>query len=411
MNWPPEEVEPAPAALLERILASRAAGERRILPSDHAPRSRLRVGLLRGVIAAVLGLVAAGIWAKWDRRSPNVPKATSSVGFNFPIGGDFGFGEYAFAQGAQGTQEPKFAPMVFDTTRLHPMRLRYAISGFEDGKQTDTDSGRTYSLSRAVSGEWVVTADRLIHDSTSAIDMELARTLDTLWMDKNDLHDLKESIVSHVTWVKGSAWFGGRRARVDVEFHTNSARLITADTGWQPASVATSKAAPGADSATTPNKSSGRSKAPTAQQNQSAAPAPRMDTTVRIAEMTLPLPKGRYPRLNSLYSGGAELVVKLMAAPIEAGWKRSVVIPRPGGATARENVKSASIPVDLEVVGEAPCGAPSGKTVCWKIVRHNTTFESTMLLRKNDGVMVWQRIEAVDSGKKFAVETTLIEEK
>jgi len=256
-----------------------------------------------------------------------------------------------------------------------------------------------------------VTADRQIHDSTSAIDMEIARTSDTLWIASNDLHDLKESIVSHVTWAKGSAWFGGRRARVDVEFHANSARLITADTGWQPASVATSKAKSGADSAGTSDKSSGRSKASTAQRNQNAAPTLRMDTTARLAETTLPLPEGRYPRLNSLYSGGAELVVKLMAAPVGAGWKRSVVITRPGGTAARENVRSAPIPVDLEVVGEAPCSAPGGKMSCWKLMRHGTTSETTMLLRKSDGIMVWQRIEELFDGKKFAMETTLIAER
>ena len=402
MNWPPEETEPAPDALLDRILASRAAGVRRILPSDHAAPSRLRVRMMRGAIAAVLGLVAVGMWAKWGRSHTPAPTANSAAGFGFPMGGDFGFGEMAMAQGAR---EPRFEPMTFDTARLHPVRLRYAAAQYMDGKLIGSDSSRIYSLARAANGDWILAAERVQGDSTSVTHHDRAEMSDSLWIDRSDLHDLVESWVEHASWVYGIGYLGGSRVRVRMTIGARSARMQTVDTSWLPTQTTGRGTRSGAADSAGPT----RAPAPALQHNDASDTIVRMDTTVRLTDTILGLPVGRYPRLVSAY-GGADLIFKLMAAPIVPGWKRSMVITRPGGTMVREGVRRASIPVDLELTGETQCKAPTVAVDCWRLFRRGSTAEMTYLVRKRDGVVTSMSVEGKADGKTFKSEMVLIGE-
>lgn len=168
-----DPLEPGPDVLLQRILASRAAGERRILPADHGPKSKVRVTLFRGAVAAALGLAVLGTWSRWGRR--NVPPAAANAAAE--IGGGFSFGGLAFAQGTGG---PKFPPMTFDLSRLRPRTLSYSATA-ESGNSPTTHDTFTITLARSASpaGDWIVTRVDAVKPGRA--------TEDSLWLNEQNL--------------------------------------------------------------------------------------------------------------------------------------------------------------------------------------------------------------------------------
>jgi len=72
-------LDPAPDALLDRIISSRAAGGRAVLPIERPRSALLRRRLVRGAIAAGLGLVALASWSRWLRPETDSPDTTSAV--------------------------------------------------------------------------------------------------------------------------------------------------------------------------------------------------------------------------------------------------------------------------------------------------------------------------------------------
>jgi len=355
--------EPAPDALLERIMASRAAGERRILPSEHAPPSRLRVRLVRGAIAAALGLVALGMWGRWRWSHGNAPSDADGAQIQSASFDMFGLGSSAYAQEAPGPQQPKFGPMRFDASRLRPVSTRYIRRFYYGGKQNDVDSTLTYRLVKAPDDEWLVLVGRTFTDSRLTMAFG-----DTLRLAGPNLIAVAESYASHNTLGESDAMqmtIGEKSAKV----HTMG-RYI---------------------------------------RSQTSARHPSPDTVTLTRDTVLTIGQTTYPRLAN-FKSDAELLFKLMAVKLDSTWKGSVVTTYPGGLPTTDHAKAYLIPVDLEVIGTVPCTVLRKAAACWKILRTRPTWTTTFLVRKSDGLAISQRSESTVDGKKFVMDLTLIGE-
>ena len=394
--------EPAPEALLERILDSRAGGRRAVLPVERPRSWLLRRRLLHGVIAAGLGLVALASWSRWLRPTVGTPKTTTAESFGVPMGDDFGFATLASAQSSGSSQAeptPKFAPMAFDTSRLRPVQLRYLNRIYDNGKPVNQGTV-AYSLTRSSQPgrEWVLVMERTMGDETDS-----AFLTDTVMIERSTLRVLTE--VYRVTY------HDGRRA-----FYrwTVGDTTITQHSELQVRGrPQVSSAAGSAQVDSTTAAAQGTRNAPSRQQpaeQTGANTAVHLPDTVLTHDTVYRLSSSRYPRVVSAMNYGAEVLFRLMATPLGAGWKRSLVITRPGGTVVKEAVYRAVIPLNLELVGEDPCDSPNGKAACWKLIRR-TQPEYTYLIRKSDGVLISSRIAGKFNGRKIRVEMVLIEER
>lgn len=346
-------IEPAPEALLKRIVASRAAGERRILPVEHAPPSRLRGRLVRGAIAAALGLVALGTWSRWIRPN-SAPPAVSS--FGFPMGGDFGFGELAVAQGGRTVALSTDEPVTFDTTRLRPMRLLYVARNMVDGthpvRAPDT-IGVFVARSTESGRPWIITTTNI--ESGGRVRVFHA---DTTVLSAASLRPLRYSIA--ITAADGSGQtfrqvFGADTTRMHREFREVRSRPATGGRGAS------------------------------------------SDTLVTTRDSSYATPPSRWPGFGL---GRGALVVNLMAVPIGRGWKRSFVLAVRSDTT---------ISVNIEVVGDERFDSPGGKVDCWKLVMRGSPGY-TMLIRKSDGLLVSISGAQTANGKRYGGEMVLIGE-
>jgi len=138
-------------------------------------------------------------------------------------------------------------------------------------------------------------------------------------------------------------------------------------------------------------------------------PISHPDTVTVIRDTVLMIGHTRYPRLTSMMND-AELLFKLMAVKLDSTWKRSIVTAFPGGMYIPDHAPAYLIPVELEVVVTASCTSQKVTTTCWKVLRIRPTSTTTFLVRKSDGVTVWQRTESVVDGKKFALQIELVDE-
>ena len=348
-------LDPAPDALLGRILSSRAAGVRAVLPIGRRRASLFRRRLVRGAIAAGLGLVALASWSRWLRPSSDGPDSTSVAALGFPMGDEFGF---ATPAAAQGGPSPKFAPMIFDPGRLHAVRLRYVRRMFRNGKASGTDTVvRALQHSAGQDESWVLTTERSVTDDQKH--PVTAHMVDTVRLERATLRSLSEVYAVRIT-DGGSAnyrWtIGDSTATLHAEHRYVRFRPV-----------------PGGKE--------------------------RVGIVTRITDTLLTLPRSRYSRAVT----NVEAVIKLMAAPIGPGWKGSLLLTMPGADVA-------ALPMDFELVGQQWINSPTGKIDCWKL-RGGTTAQVTYLVRKSDGVLISQRIEQKVKDERMLMEMVLIEER
>ncbi len=146
-----------------------------------------------------------------------------------------------------------------------------------------------------------------------------------------------------------------------------------------------------------------------AQKDRPMPPISSPDTVTSIRDTVLPIGHTPYPRLTSMMND-AELIFKLMAVKLDSTWKRSIMTTVPGGVMMIDHTQAYIIPVDLKVAGTATCTSQKVTTSCWKVLRIRPTSTTTFLVRKSDGVTVWQRTESVVDGKKFAMQIELVDE-
>jgi len=130
----------------------------------------------------------------------------------------------------------------------------------------------------------------------------------------------------------------------------------------------------------------------------------------RIYDTVLTVGRSRYPRLASVMND-AELPFKLMAVKFDLTWKGSIVTAVPGGLQSAGDSRPAYlIPVDIEVAGTAPCHQHETAMDCWKLVRNRADVNTVMLVRENDGLLIWRRTETQVEGKPWALEEALLRE-
>ncbi len=395
-------LDPAPKALLDRILSSRAAGGRALLPVERPRSSLLPRRLLRGAIAAGLGLVVLATWSRWSRPTTDMPDTTSVAALGFPIGDEFGLTTPALAQGVFSNskqQEPRFGAMTFDTARLHPMRLRYSRRTYYNGLPSD-DGTVIYTLSRRPdrNGEWVLAMERTMGDGD-----DTAELVDTIRLEQGTLRTLSE--VYRVTFQREHpAFYRWTMGDSVIEQHSE----ITVWPRSRPRPGGETRRNDSADGPAAPTRTTAQGRLP--QERADAGQKPSDRDSLIVSDTVYRVQPSRFPKVLSAMNGGFETLVKLMAAPIDAGWKRSMLRAPPGGTMVREGVRQAVIPMDFEVVGQERIASPGGPADCWKLRWHDQT-EITYWVRKRDGMVVSSRISGKINGRTLRAETTLIEER
>jgi len=248
--------------------------------------------------------------------------------------------------------------MTFDPSRLREVRLRYERRVYSNGKASGADTVvRALQWSDASDGTWILTTDRTVTDAQKH--PNTAHMVDTVRLERTTLRPLSAVYAVRVT-DGGSAYYNATIGDSTATLH-----MEHLDVRFRPV--------PGGKE--------------------------RVGTARRITDTLLTLPSSRYPRVVT----GVEAVIKLMAAPIGPGWKRSLLLTTPGGAVA-------ALPMDFELVGRQWIDSRGIKIDCWKL-RGGTTAQITYLVRKSDGVLISQRLEQKVNNERMVMEMVLIDER
>ena len=175
-------------ALLERILASRGAGDRTILPSVRAPRRRvaLRYVIPLAVAAALLMLLIPG-----ERTLPR--RGADSMAGPEPIANAPFLSGVAYAQEMRVADHPSLPPLRIAAARqLRPTSVEYSrVWRDSSGKIVNDMHGRvTLSLDTMAGADaWkLVSDDRGIRDGHSQVESE------TVYVARNDLRLLSRQV-------------------------------------------------------------------------------------------------------------------------------------------------------------------------------------------------------------------------
>jgi hypothetical protein len=177
---------PPTGALRDRIVASREAGVRTVLPSVLQPRQSAARGV--GAMAVVAALIVMLIPVSVRRTNAGSPRATdASLGF---------LGTLAYAQDLRGIPRPALPAAKLGTvTRVHPMALEFVRRVSSSGARGESESRISFQLTADTAAG--IASWRIVSEDHDARAPQPHVQVETTFLARTDLKLIRRAI--HVT--------------------------------------------------------------------------------------------------------------------------------------------------------------------------------------------------------------------